>query len=310
MKEMITFYYNLEPTEISQKDNCYEWQEKGERFILFPLSRTEEELKMIYQVCEELKIRHIPVHTFIRNRENKLISKIYEQEYILFKIEATKEEMNVIDMIKFQNSLILSLDKKNQYHNNWDILWSKKIDYFEYQIHELGKNKKVILNSFSYYIGLAENAISYARNTNKKIGISNFDKICLCHKRVEFPNTKDQFMNPLLFIFDLQVRDIAEYIKSTFFQDEVDARIELNAFLNMERKTRYEYQMFYARMLYPSYYFDIYEQIMNNQEEEQKLIKIIEKNQQYEAFLNEIYIKICKIIEIDKIEWINKKKQL
>ena len=170
MKEMITFYYNLEPTEISQKDNCYEWQEKGERFILFPLSRTEEELKMIYQVCEELKIRHIPVHTFIRNRENKLISKIYEQEYILFKIEATKEEMNVIDMIKFQNSLILSLDKKNQYHNNWDILWSKKIDYFEYQIHELGKNKKVILNSFSYYIGLAENAISYARNTNKKIG--------------------------------------------------------------------------------------------------------------------------------------------
>ena len=117
-------------------------------------------------------------------------------------------------------------------------------------------------------------------------------------------------MNPLLFIFDLQVRDIAEYIKSTFFQDEVDARIELNAFLNMERKTRYEYQMFYARMLYPSYYFDIYEQIMNNQEEEQKLIKIIEKNQQYEAFLNEIYIKICKIIEIDKIEWINKKKQL
>lgn len=307
---MITFYYNLTPTEFKQNRNNYEFKEKNSSFVLYPLTRTEEELENIYQVCEELKLRQIPVHTFIRNRENKIISNIYDQKYILLKIETPKEEMNTIDMIQFQNGLLLLPNKKNLYHNNWENLWSQKIDYFEYQVHELGKNKSVILNSFSYYIGLAENAISYASNTNKKIGISEVDKISLSHKRVSFPNMKENYMNPLLFIFDLQIRDIAEYIKSAFFKNETDAKIEFKAFLNMNKRTRYEYQMFYARLLYPSYYFDIYEQIMNNQENEERLIPIIEKNTNYENFLQEVFIEICKIIPIDKVEWLDKKKKL
>jgi len=57
------------------------------------------------------------------------------------------------------------------------------------------------------------------------------EKVTLCHKRLKFPNLKKDYYNPLLFLFDLEIRDIAEYIKSSFFKSEKDAWIELKSFL-------------------------------------------------------------------------------
>ena len=59
------------------------------------------------------------------------------------------------------NMLILNETKSKLYRNSWASLWSAKLDYFEYQVSELGKDKPLILDSFSYYLGLGENAISY-----------------------------------------------------------------------------------------------------------------------------------------------------
>ncbi|MCI8574979.1 MAG: hypothetical protein HFI09_00740 [Bacilli bacterium] len=307
MNEMITFLYNLQPSKLINTEDFYEFEEKQYNFLLYPVKRSKEELIDIYQICEELKNKGLPVHTFILNRENKIISQIFDQNYILLKMETKKEEeMNVIDIIEFQNRLVVSKAKTNLYRNNWSDLWSKKVDYFEYQVRELGKNKKVILNSFSYYIGLAENAIAYANNTNNKFNFNPTGQICLNHRRLDFPNLTKNYYNPLLFIFDLQVRDVAEYLKSAFFKSQTDAWIEFKAFLNIQKRSVYEYQMFYARMLYPSYYFDIYERIMNNEESEEKLISFIEKSSDYEKFLKKMYVEINKIVNIEKIEWLVK----
>ena len=158
-------------------------------------------------------------------------------------------------------------------------------------------------------MGLAENAIAYANNTNNKFSLNSFDKICLNHRRLDFPNLTKEYYNPLLFIFDLQVRDIAEYLKSAFFKSEMDAWIEFKTFINFQKRSIYEYQMFYARMLYPSYYFDMYEKIMNGEESEEKLIFYIEKSKNYEQFLKNMYYEIIKIVQIEKIDWLEKKKE-
>ena len=91
----------------------------------------------------------------------------------------------------------------------------KKWIIFEYQVRELGLDKKVIQESFSYYLGLAENAISYVNNTTLKYNSFN-SKVTLSHRRIFYPNFKINFLNPLSFIFDLEVRDIAEYLKAMF----------------------------------------------------------------------------------------------
>ena len=64
--------------------------------------------------------------------------------------------------------------------------------------------------------------------------------------------------------------------------------------------------MLYARLLYPSYYFDIYEDIMNNNGDEEKLIPIINKVNDYQEFLKNAYFEISKYTNLEKIDWIIK----
>lgn len=308
---MLKFYFNIEVEKVVEENGVYHFLYHDFSFYLMPFERSVEEFNDIYAVCQELKSRQIPVHTFIRNKEDQIITKIYETDYILMKIECREqEEINVIDMMQFNNALPLAKAKSALYRNNWGELWSKKVDYFEYQIRELGKDKKVILNSFSYYVGLAENAISYVNFVSTNYEMSEMDRITLSHKRIRFPNLKIHYFNPLNFIFDLEVRDIAEYIKAIFFTSPAEAKIELKAFLRTRKLSIYGYQMFFARLLYPSYYFDIYESVMNKNSDEEKMIPIIEKANSYELFLKEVYFELSNYAPIDSIDWIVNKKEL
>ena len=106
---------------------------------------------------------------------------------------------------------------------------------------------------------------------------------------------------------DYEVRDLASYIKSAFFADE-DALSYLKELLRIKRFTIYSYQLFYARLLYPTYYFDVYEGIMNGKLEEDDLIPIIDKVDDYEVFLKSAYYEISKYAPIDRVEWLLQEK--
>lgn len=305
MKNDIEYYYNIKIDNLEQLNNCYYFSYNQNPYYLVELNRPVEDLKDILNVCEELKKKNIKCHMFMLNKDQKIITQINNINYLILKpLENEKDEVDLIDIVKFQNNLVLIQEKSKLYRNDWGKLWSDKIDYFEYQIREIGKNKETILNSFSYYIGLAENAISYVNNVNETYQKEFY--LTLSHKRIFYPNFKLNFYNPLSFIFDLRVRDVASYIKSKFFNQE-DAFLELENYLKNVKLSRYEFAMLYARLLYPSYYFDIYERIMNNQAEEKELIKIINLVDEYEIFLKRVYLLITKYIYIEPVDWIMKK---
>lgn len=310
MKEIINYYYNFYVEEVDEQEKYSSFKYYGDEFYFAFFNRSEEELADIIEICQELKQKGIRVHDIIQNRENKLLTKVGDNYYILLKLNVNKnEKINFIETIEIINKLKLNNYNSKLYRNNWSELWNKKVDYFEYQIKEIGKEKTVILDSFGYYIGLAENAISYVNKINKVIGISDKDNIVLCHRRVFFPNTTLNYFNPLSFIFDLEIRDIAEYLKIEFFNNE-DSFLDLKTYLKIKKLTPYSYHMLYARLLYPSYYFDIYENIMNNSEDENKLIKIINKVNDYEEFLRKSYFEISKYANLEKIDWLIKKNTL
>ncbi len=308
MKETLNYYYNLSLIDVEKWDNYYTFKINNSLYYFTPLKRNPKELNDILLVIDELKKKNIPVHDLILNKFGNYITNIYNTNYVLLKpMDNIYEEYDLPVLLDLNRKLILTPQKRALYEFSWPKLWSDKIDYFEYQISEMGKGKNIILNSFSYYIGLAENAISYASNTTTKYKISENDRICLSHRRIKFPNYKLNFMNPLSFIFDLEVRDLSEYLKSAFFEGE-DALSYLKLLLKKEPFTIYSLQLLYARLLYPSYYFDLYEEIMNNNLEEEKLIKIIEKSSSYEIFLKESFFEIQKYASIEPIDWIIKKE--
>lgn len=308
MKEIINYYYNFDCLELEENKNYTSFNYLGDNYYFVFFNRDKEELNDIISICDELKIKGFRVHSIILNRFNSYITNVGNINYLLLKLNSIPtENVNFMDVCYNLNLLKLNKVNSKLYRNNWGELWSKKIDYFEYQIKELGKDKLVVLDSFSYYIGLAENAISYVNKINKVINISDSDLITLSHRRIFFPNINLNYYNPLSFIFDLEIRDIAEYLKGGFFSGE-DSLLDLQTFLKTKNLTSYSYHMLYARLLYPSYYFDIYEQIMNNNLDEKELLKIISKVNDYELFLKNAYIEISKYTNLERIDWLIKKE--
>jgi len=309
MKDSINYYYNFSISDVENWDYVYRFKINSDFFYFVPVKRTISEVEDLVSISRELKSKGINVHDIILNKFGKVITNVYNENYILLKPNGDiYEEYDLSFIIKMNKSLVLNSDKSKLYRNSWAKLWSTKVDYFEYQIRELGKDRILILDSFSYYIGLAENAINYVNATTSKYNPSSNDKVTLAHRRINFPNYKLNFFNPLSFIFDLEVRDIASYIKSSFFAGE-NALNDLKLVLKLNNFSIYSLQLLYARLLYPSYYFDIYEKIMNEEEDEEKLISIIDKAKDYEVFLKDAYNEIAKYALIDRVEWLLKDKK-
>ncbi len=304
MKETLEYYYGLDIESIEELDGKYHFKIENQDYFFVFYNRGIEELEDIINVSNEMVKKGINVHKILINRNNSFLTKVGEYNYILFAVSNLNEEYDIFDMVKISEKLVLNNNKSNLYRNNWGTLWSEKIDYFEYQVRELSIEKDVVKNSFSYYVGMAENAISYVNNTNMKYGGDAY-RIVLSHRRVFYPNYKLNYLNPLSFVFDLEVRDIAEYLKAMFFKKDISFCLdELSSYLKIRHLSLYEYQMLYARLLYPTYYFDVYESVMNKNGDEEQLVNIIKKCDSYEEFLKNAYLEISKYAKIDKIEWI------
>lgn len=74
------------------------------------------------------------------------------------------------DIINFHyipndRKILEKLDK-----SSWSTYWEQKIDYFEYQFSSLASKYPLLDESFSFYIGLWENAVSYY---NDNVGTIN-----------------------------------------------------------------------------------------------------------------------------------------
>ena len=308
MEQFLKYFYNIYVEKVQKNNNNYYFYYNKNLYYILKCNRTIKELEEIFVKSKELYNLGIPVSEIIINMQGQILTKYEEDNYFFLKIIANRSvDYNINDIINFQNRLNLTKDKLELYRNNWGLLWEEKVDYFEYQIKELGINKPIILNSFSYFIGLAENAISIANiwNLNSK----NSNNVVLSHKRIKYPNLEVDFLNPLTFIFDLSIRDISEYFKSMFFYtDEKKTFNELKTWLYRTTLSDYEANMLYARLLYPSYYFDIYEKVIEDKINEEELIDIINKVNDYENFLKDVYYELSKKNKIEKVDWLIKKR--
>jgi len=302
MKQTIEYYYSLIIDKLFIEGDAYHFilNEFDYYFVFF--NRTEKDLKDIVECSKELKIKNINCHDIILNNKNEMLTKVDDKNYILLRTKNKDLEYSIVEIIEQNKKTKLNNSKSSLYRNDWASLWSLKIDYIENQLNEI-KVDRVVRKTIDYYIGLTENAIYYVNMINERYPISMEDNIVLSHKRIYYPNCGLNYCNPLTFIFDLEVRDVAEYIKSCFFADD-DAFLELQTFLKSVKLTQYSYNMLFARLIFPSYYFDCYEKIVNQKSESEKLIKIISKVDSYEEFLKKAYKEISLYARLEKINWL------
>ena len=67
-----------------------------------------------------------------------------------------------------------------------------------------------------------------------------------------------------------------------------------------------QFILLYGRLLFPTYYFDEYENIILGNTEEKSLNKILKKTNEYILFLKDVWLEINKYYKLPEIEWIIK----
>ena len=100
----------------------------------------------------------------------------------------------------------------------------------------------------------------------------------ISHKVLRPPDKVDSLYNPLNIIYDYRVRDVAEYIKNSFWTDNHNIYNELNNYLYKNNLSLNEVKLLISRVLFPSFYFDLYEDIFNYNKDEKILNNILKNN--------------------------------
>lgn len=294
MKNTLNYYYGLEVINIHQKDKIFYFKHDNYEYIFTQCNL--DNIDKIYEISNKLNQMGIYCHQIILNNANQIITKVNNENYVLMKIYVQKSKITANDIINFNN--ISYLNDQSLKIAQWYDLWTEKIDYFEYQISQIGKKYPLIRKSFSYYIGLAENAISLVKSVpNDNLYYS------LGHRRITFKDSMQELYNPLNFIIDLRIRDICEYFKSCFF-NKINIQNDIIAYLNYNNLNYNESCYFMARMLFPTYYFDIYEKIINNDIDEIKINNITSLSNEYEILLKTIYLQLRRNVNLPTLEWL------
>ena len=290
----------MKVTNTNLIDNYYEFNYNNNYYRLYITNEGYNiyNYNNIYNNNKEL-INNTLMSEIILNKDKNIITTYNNINYILLKINCninkniTLEEIDYLSKTKIVNNI----------KSNWGLLWSKKIDYLENLISENGKKYPQVVNSFNYFVGMSENAISYYNN----IEIDNNMMYYISHKVLRPTDKVDSLYNPLNIIYDYRVRDVAEYIKNSFWTDNHNIYNELNNYLYKNNLSLNEVKLLISRVLFPSFYFDMYEEIFNYNKEEKILNNIINRIDEYEEYLDSIIIYFKKFYPIDEIEWLKKK---
>ncbi len=309
MKDKLRYEYHIEVDNLIIKEDYGMFYLNDKYFYFTKIRRQESEINDLLKLYMEMQEKGYLVNFIVPTINGSLTTVLDNDTYALVSIDSPLEEYSIIDMLKKWDMMKIKNFKSSLYRPRWSILWSEKIDYFEYQISNLGKEKPIVLNTFGYFVGLTENAISYVERVNNYIKPTNI-LINVCHRRVWYPNYRLNYDNPLHFIIDLEVRDVAEYLKGEALESLDDALIDLKCYLDMRRIDLYSLGMLYGRLMYPSYYFDIYDNVMNYDVSDECLEGIIDKIPVIEEFLRKSYLIIREYGSIESVDWLMKKEAI
>ena len=281
MKNIINNFYNLEIEKTILKNNKYFIISKKEKY-LFKECNKNIDMNILIETQKYEKFYRI-----IANKNNELITRINDKEYILLKL-SNKEERSIKKDIEdlMKNEFIVPMKMKN-----YKKIWEHKIDKFEEYI----KNKKEELKYreyYDYYIGLGENAIKYYMYIK-----NNNIRYTFTYRRIYEEEDVIDLYDPTNVIIDPFVRTISEYIKDSIVNNK---KIDFDILNKMELSFD-ESILLICRVLFPTYFFDIHKK-----RDFEKLKKIINNSSKIEETINYL-INYYKNIgyEIPKIDWLN-----
>lgn len=297
MNNAILFFYNINVSSVKKINKNYYFKYLNDNYGIYSYNRDILDAPALYLLNIELLNRGLIGYEIIPTN-NREILFIYEGKYfIMMKFpNITNRTISYNDILNFnfeiENNKYKNLDK-----SNWNQSWSNKIDFIQYQFRQISNKYPIIDNAIDYFIGIWENAISYyvdnVKTTSKKY---------VCHKRVDVNMDLLEFLNPLNFVIDYKERDIGDYLKSYV----TTKNYSIHSFDNiLNHQSRDSLIVLIDRILFPSYFFDLYEKIIVDKQKEKDILKAIDKKSNIIHLLKYIFDRYYDL-NIPYINWIKK----
>lgn len=284
MKNVILYYYNLNNISLTRYKNKILVKNDND-FYWFELVENIDEVKRQYELTKNQE----EYYDFVPNKEKSIFTRYKDNYYVLLKVKENKGD--ILDRIIKP----IEVDVRDEV-KLWKELWIRKSDFIEYQMKHIANKYKTIDESIDYYIGLVEVSIQYLSYNEKK----QEEKRYLVHKRID----KRNFYNPLNVKVDIKERDLAGYLKLLFMEEDYTeddiSRIIDRANLSFDERIR-----LFARLLFPSYYLDVYDLVVSCDAGEDELKKVILRNEEYELFLRMIFKLLNKKNDMPYIHFLN-----
>ena len=298
MNNFIEYFYGIKVDKVIYNDKYYSFIYNGFIYKLYTFDDNYSNLRMLYDVNKKL-VSNTLMSEIIINRNNAIISNYNGISYILIKVFANVNKSISLEEISFVSKSLY----REKININWGMLWSNKIDYLEDLINENGKKYPLIVDSFNYFVGMCENAIAYFNS----IILDNNYKYVVSHKVIKWDDSVEVLYNPMNITFDYRVRDVAEYIKNSFFNNNHNIFNELIIYLNKEQLSLMEVKLLISRLMYPSFYFEMYEDILIDNKEEKIILDVISRLDEYEQYLDKIISFLGRYYQVDEIMWLKYK---
>lgn len=290
MKNILQYFYQIVINDSEINDEGYffynhkQWQLK--KYV-----RNFNEISPLLILNNYMLINSVKINTIVLNIKNEPLSFYENMYYVLLKVDYQELEVSPFNMLESPNINGLEVLKRN----NWDYLWSSKVDYVEYQIEHLIHKYPILYDTVNYYIGMAENAIIYFKMLDLRR-----EKLYINHRRL---GLEKSFFDPCELVIDYKVRDLCEFIKYNFFSKHQSIE-NIMFYLQKIELSKTEYLLLFVRMLFPSFYFDYYDKIVSGQYEETKILEITKYSKEYERLLKRIYFMIKNYVNALEIPWL------
>lgn len=303
MKNFINYYYNFDIHNIYFSNEKYFFDNDKIKYVL-ELCYNPDISSYYYELESQLE-KYKYFFTIILNRENNYITWIEGKPYVLLKIgNINNEKISVFDI---KNNYFIEINNKLSIINRfpWIKLWENKIDYFEEWLFLKQEGYKKIYPLFHYFVGIAENALLYLKESEIEEKKEQSDQLVISHNRLSINDELYDYYDSSNIIIDHASRDIGEYIKSMFLYRVWDLDL-IKQYLKKQYFSRYGIRVLFARILFPSFFFDYLEKMITNNSDID-LLYLESRVDEFQSFIKDIALFFYENYSVRMIPWIIKK---
>lgn len=301
MKKMINYFYNLYPTKIYDiNSETFFYDGNDKYYIKVYKNNKTDNCKKIVELLNE---KHIKINEIVKNKNNSYISEYNKKEYVLIKVNDIEDvDINIKDIINY-NIVIENSVNKSLFVNEIDEM-KMEIDNYEKLISGYNREYSLVQQICNYYIGLAENAVSYLNDSIKELDNKEYS---LSHINID--SMKNKILIDITNIsYNYRLKDVSSYFRIKLINKE-SIEEEFEYIVSKYEFNEFDYRFLYSEIVYPKYFFNIINKIFNEKYKENVLNDLINSINENEIKLNNLFLLINNYCKIPSIWWLNDKNE-